>query len=248
MQQLVCPQCTADVPAANINIEKVLAVCPACNTVFGFDFLAGEGDDAKTKAKSKSKARARPLHPPRGFNIAERADGWVMSWRWFTPAVIPITFFVIVWNGFLVLWYMMVPGFGGGFGGMSVFFMLFPLLHVGVGVVLTYNVLATYLNRTTITLTADHINVRSLPVPHPWRDVSLRMEDIAQVYVKRNHVTGLGKSGPNYDVMVQRYTANDTVLVSSLADSTLALFIEQELERYLEIEDEPVFGEVKGRG
>ncbi len=249
MQQLVCPQCSADVPAENVNIDKVVAVCPACNTVFSFDFLTGEA--TKDKDKAKSKARARHLHPPDGFKIDERPDGsWVLSWGWFTPQVFFMTFFVIIWDAFLIFWYRMAFGIGDGFGGgpsgFGTLFVLFPLIHVAVGVSLTYNVIATYLNRTYVTLKGDEIKVRSLPLPFPWRENTLPMEDITQLYVKKGGQAGFSfNTSTTYSVMAQRYTANDTVLVGGLNNTTLALFIEQELERYLEIEDEQVFGEVK---
>src|SRR5262245_42819467 len=37
MMQLICPNCGEPIPASNINIQKLAAVCPACDSVFSFD-------------------------------------------------------------------------------------------------------------------------------------------------------------------------------------------------------------------
>ena len=44
---------------------------------------------------------------------------------------------------------------------------VFPLVHVAVGVGLTYSVLATLFNRTEVELTADSLRVRHGPIP--WK-------------------------------------------------------------------------------
>ena len=37
MNTMNCPNCGEKVPASHINIQKMTAVCPACDTVFSFD-------------------------------------------------------------------------------------------------------------------------------------------------------------------------------------------------------------------
>ena len=49
--QVNCPNCGEKVPADHINIQKMTAVCPACDTIFSFDL-----PEAETKAKQLVKS------------------------------------------------------------------------------------------------------------------------------------------------------------------------------------------------
>ncbi|QPC83257.1 hypothetical protein G4Y79_02450 [Phototrophicus methaneseepsis] len=47
--QVVCPECGEQVPAENINIQQMVAVCPTCNAVFKFDLSQIKADHRKVK-------------------------------------------------------------------------------------------------------------------------------------------------------------------------------------------------------
>ena len=53
--QVNCPNCGEKVPAENINIQKMTAVCPACDTVFSFDLPEAETKAKRRKVKQPSK-------------------------------------------------------------------------------------------------------------------------------------------------------------------------------------------------
>lgn len=241
MQKLTCPNCATDIPAENINIAQTLAVCPNCDTVFDFSFMG----DAKDKPKTKA---TRKLHPPKGFHIEENATGFTMSWRWFQPVAIFLTFFVIAWDGFLIFWYRMaLGGFGSSFsGGANLIMILFPIAHVAIGVGMTYYVLALYLNRTAMTVSDAEIKVRTFPLPYPWKDRTLAASDVEQVYVKQSISHNKNGTSISYDVRAQLYGAPDEKLVTGLHTPEFALYIEQEVEAYLGIENREVYGEYSG--
>jgi hypothetical protein len=64
--------------------------------------------------------------------------------KWFGYRIIFMTVFAIFWDGFLFMWYSKV---GEGADPMAFYF---PLIHVAVGIGLTYAVVAGWLNRTYI--------------------------------------------------------------------------------------------------
>ncbi len=242
MQKLSCPSCAADIPAASMNIAETIAVCPSCDTVFDFGFIGEQ--KAKKKAKRKQQ---QLLHPPKGLRITEKGDGFELSWRWFAPFVIFFTFFVVVWDAFLIFWYRMALG-GTGFGGADSFdamMLLFPLVHVAVGIGMTYHVLATYLNRTTVQVSSDRVRVHVAPVPYPWKNRTLSAADIEQAYVKKSVKHGRKSTTVNYEVRVRMFARREETLVST-DNPEFALFIEQEIEAYLGIEDAEVYGEYSG--
>src|SRR5438477_9183094 len=51
--QVTCPNCGEKVAAENINIQKMTAVCAACDTVFPFDL---------PEAKAKRRKVKQPAH------------------------------------------------------------------------------------------------------------------------------------------------------------------------------------------
>ena len=55
--QVNCPNCGEKLPAENINIQKMTAVCPACDTVFSFDLPADKAKRRKVKQPAKLNLR-----------------------------------------------------------------------------------------------------------------------------------------------------------------------------------------------
>jgi|SRR5579871_684436 len=75
---------------------------------------------------------------------------------------VPLVGFALVWNAFLVVWYMIAVGAGGGPGGIALWF---PILHVGVGLFVAWQALIKLFNRTRIRLDRDRFTVEIGPVP-----------------------------------------------------------------------------------
>lgn len=60
--QLTCPNCQTEIPAENINIQKTLALCPACGSVFDFGDEHGPGTTPKIKRRKAKKPDAVIVH------------------------------------------------------------------------------------------------------------------------------------------------------------------------------------------
>jgi hypothetical protein len=102
-------------------------------------------------------------HRPEGLGWTERVEGARMEIV-LTPArlsMLPMFLFTLFWDGFLVVWYAIALAPGQPRAAM----IFFPLLHVGVGVFLTYNVLVRLLNRSRFALDAGSIVLESRPIP-----------------------------------------------------------------------------------
>ena len=66
--------------------------------------------------------------------------------KWFDVKYIYIAPFAFIWNAFLFFWYKMaLPT-----SDIDWLFLLFPMLHVGMGIWLTYYVLTGLFNKTVI--------------------------------------------------------------------------------------------------
>src|SRR4029079_1909834 len=146
--------------------------------------------------------------------------------------------FCFVWDGFLVFWYSMVFAMWNGNAGPIVLLpLLFPILHVTMGIGLTYTVLCTFVNRTTISVSYGELSVRHGPLF--WPGTSWHMAtDIKQLYC--TDTWSRGKYGGSYTYNVMAVKSDDVrvKLISGLEELDDALFIEQEIEQHLKIRDE----------
>jgi hypothetical protein len=165
--------------------------------------------------------------------------------KWFGFKFIFLTLFAIVWDGFLIFWYVTAfLSFAGGAGELLM--LLFPLLHVALGIGLTYYVLTGYLNSTVIDVDFNSITVEHGPLPF-WGNKQVVSKMIAQLYCKRDDTLGnRGFYNANgYAVHAITVDRRNIKLLSGLDNSEQALFIEQEIESFLKIEDKPVKGEIR---
>ena len=127
--------------------------------------------------------------------------------------------------------------------GWSRDFLFFPI-EVLVIIGLTYYALAGWFNRTHIFVSHDRILVRHRPLPF-LGNKTLSASDIKQLYAKKKISRRLeGDTSVTYEVHAITHGGRNVKLVRGLDSSEQALFIEQEIEKYLGIQDAPVKGEL----
>lgn len=235
---LFCPRCREQVRAEDVNLQTQLAKCRVCHEVFSFDLPKRPLDNMIIPG---------PTRVPKPNSLRVEDDGEVrrIVQSWFTPAIIPLLLFCIVWDTFLVVWYAFAlfgEDQGDGVGWWLA--LLFPLFHVAIGVGLTYLVLAGLLNRTIVTVTADRLTVRHGPIP-TGGNRSLEISEIAQIYCEENKKHTRRGVTFFYRVMAMTKDAEAVKLVGHISDKSTALFYEQQLEEWLGIPQRHVPGEVE---
>ena len=120
----------------------------------------------------------------------------------------------------------------------------FPIVHLAVGVGLTYSTLAGFFNHTTLEVDAEEIRV--MFDPFPWLgEVTLKTMDVAQVYCKENIRKSENGTGVSYQLMVVTREGKAKKLLSGLESPEVGLYIEQQIETWLHIKDQPVVGEYR---
>jgi hypothetical protein len=175
----------------------------------------------------------------------------VVRRRWFEPAQhIFVGFFCVFWDGSLVVWYLMAGAVvtgreapGGMPSGIGLLFLLFPLIHVAVGVGLTYSVIAAIFNTTEVGVRGDSFFVRHGPIP--WRgNRTLPARAITQFFCEEKLTTTKNRVSRTYHLSAILDGGERVRLVSDLPEVEQALFLEHALEERLGIVDVPVAGEV----
>ena len=183
---------------------------------------------------------------PRSVTVEETAFGVRLVRRWFSPVYFFLLFFCVVWNGILATFFL----FATRGGGVPWFVLLFPVVHVAVGVGLAYFTLCGFVNRTVVEVDRGHtLTVRHGPLPWPGA-ATLDVAEIAQLFV--GEVRRRGRGGTETPTFALSALTRDgrrvTLLKVAGFAAEEALYFEQELERRLRIRDEPVVGEVARDG
>lgn len=224
---LDCRRCGAQITAENINLDTALAKCRQCHAVFGFaDRLSG--------TRSAPPAMDVPL--PEGLTMSERADTLRLERRWFRPSLFFQLLFCIGWDAFLVFWYTNVPD--------NFLFVVFPLIHVAVGVGLTYATIAGFLNRTIIEAGARHLAIQHAPLP--WRgNRRLPVGELQQLFCEEHVRRSDHGSTASYSLNAVLHNGRKLALVKGLPAADQALFLEHALEKHLGIANRPVPGELR---
>ena len=159
--------------------------------------------------------------------------------KWFGLKFIFLTLFVIIWDAFLINWYSIQ--FSRSLESIfDLLFILFPLFHLLVGVILTYYVLAGYLNKTFIDVDFNSITVRHEPLPF-WGNKKVSTKTIKRLYYEWDDFFGIPdnrRSGYHFFAVYAITNEKRIIkLVRGLDNNEQALFVKQEIGKFLNIDE-----------
>ena len=241
---LECPSCATLVSEDDINIKKTIAKCSNCGVVFNFE------EQVETPVIHRQEKQKPEVFLPEGIEVLELRESLdiELSWgkRWYEN--IFLLFFTVVWNLFIGV-FVFMAFFSGGVGMLP-----FMSIHILVGIGLIYYQLATFLNTTYITANRHHIHIEHKPIRVPFFGSKLiEVTEINQLFVHK-YVKSTSKNGTrSYSHAVKMMLNSGRVeqLIKGIDYYDQARFIEQELERFLGIQDRKVSEEYDpevGRG
>jgi hypothetical protein len=175
---------------------------------------------------------------PVGFRFLEEEKRFELISK-IRPRSLPFfLLFTLFWAGFMVVWFSI--SIASGHWEMAAF----GSIHGLVGVGLTYAVLRQLLNRTHFEVEEDRLVVRHRPFGWPG-SFELKRERLKQLYVTQGEAYRVnGRPVMDYRVKAVLRGSAEKVLVKGLKTYEQARFIEQEIERVWQIEDESKPGEV----
>lgn len=209
-----------------MNLDRMVAKCRACHAVFEF----------QATATARTRRAAVPL--PAAIQLDARGGELVLTRAWRSPKFYFMAFFCVLWDGFLVFWYTMTLSTDA-----PLLFALVPVLHVGAGVWLTYFTLCGFVNQTRIVARSDVLTVRHQPLPWPGAR-TLATAELSQLFTVEREHRGKNSTSHTYEVHARSSRDTDVKLLAGLPEVDQALYIEQQLEAFLGLRDEPVAGEV----
>jgi hypothetical protein len=174
---------------------------------------------------------------PEKMELFHRSSHIEIVCKWFGWQIVFMTAFTLIWCGLIYNWYSKTIE---NSDSMQTYFYL---ISVAIGIGLTYYVIAGWLNRTHIIISHNKIAVYHRPIP--WLgNKELDASNLKQLYTKRKISQSGNGTSVTYEVHAIMRNDRNIKLVRGLESSEQALYIEQEIEKYLGIEDLPVKGEL----
>jgi len=227
-KKVVCPNCSNEVTSSDINIEDKIAKCGSCNQVFSFQHVI---DSLLPRPQSSSKSKP-VVGNQKDIDIYNYAGELSISFRDINDWWALIAMFV----GAIFIFATFIIGIDGGS-------ILFPL-SIGLPTFLysIYRLIRYRENKIHIDVDDTYMTI------HPsqkylQRKKILLTSDIKQVYTKMYP----GSTSWCYVYIVHDGPEGEEhIKVKTIFKSrSAALYVEQELESYLGIPDEPVTEETK---
>lgn len=235
---LTCNVCNNEVDPANVNINNTLAKCNHCDSLLFLDDEDFFGRKARNRPEMMIPVGTEVLHLPSSLDIRTNwSRGKAGGGMWF------MVLFTVMWNA--MLWPVALSSVLSGALGA-----LLPMsLHLAVGLGLIYYLLTVFFNKTDIYVTDNDITISSKPLKNPFtKDTIIDTRDIKQLYVSR-YVSSTTNGNPNHAYALYAITnTNKRVSLLRGMNKETQLYIEQEIEHFLEIDDETVRGEVGDKG
>ncbi len=174
---------------------------------------------------------AQHLADPEGLDIIQTPQSAIIRRTWFSHVVWILIPFCIFWNGFLIFMYSSMLSHAGRPGAALLPMLLFPLIHVAVGVGLTYFIVCTFVNKTDIVLESSALTVKTHPLP--WLgNKSLPASAMTRFLVRERFTQSENSSRVSYSIYYVDVTNREKRLMTGLKTREQADYIATSLTRY----------------
>ncbi len=224
-----CKFCNTLLLPDAIKSDQLLVVCPTCHAVHApIDFY--------DKESGVERQRQIDVPMPLGITI-ERGENELVITRLWRPDILRFSVSSVVWL-FMAVFLIVLSV-------ISIFNLAAFLFSCSFLFLFLAFFTITLINKTTIRITPTMVDVTHSPIPIPYSPYQhLPVSDIVQTYVNQRVERSKNNVSYSYTLQVIRKQKPRNIrLLLNIEDPFQALFIEQQLERFLHIPDEPVRGE-----
>ena len=228
---LQCPNCGRSIAAKDVNIAKALAKCNHCDVVFNFE------EQLKVPTFHKPEALL-----PSGMEVLRLRSALEIDIKWSKTNSTFLLIFTIFWNAIVIpmgLFALMAGDWA---------MLLILSVHLSIGIALLYYMLTVFLNTTYISVDSYNLSIEHRPLKLPfYSNQYIPIFEIEQLFVER-YSSGKTNGRPMYAFALYAILKNKEriKLIKGLKVYQQALYLEQEIERFLKITDQAVEDEWKG--
>ncbi len=168
------------------------------------------------------------------FTIERTENALYLTKRWLDSRLFFLLFLVLIFG--LSSASFVVVSLDQG----SLIFLFCPLIWIELGLI--YTLIAEFSNKTTLTVTSSYLTIKHHPLPW-FGQFQVTTDQIEQLYVKKSTFTR--NKQHYYHLYLLTETGKRKTLFKNLSYSQFALYFEQEIEAFLNIDDTRVEGELE---
>lgn len=211
MDKLHCANCDAPIPAKNVNIQTMMAVCDQCDTVFKFD------------ERVVSKAKRAKIKAPPNFTVTETDDSLEISYLYrqhLGGGEMAVMFGSLI--GLLVSGSVLIAVKG----------VLAPTLIMGaVALFCLYLIAAFLLDRAHIIIDDESIKHIEKPI-YGFSNRTFDRDEVERVYCKPVDANQLNNADAYYSVILVMADGSEGKLIQ-YTKRNIAFYIERMLTQRL---------------
>ena len=217
-----CPKCDTATPADNLNIQDKIGKCSSCDSVFSFEntLVSLAPLDATPDLKRPQGIDFIELNDEIEFSLTPPYSVWHSISGFVFPLVVAGLIGIYFDKGYISLLY-----YAGAFSAISLYSI--------------YRLIRTKYEKIYVTIDKNDLHIIRRP-DNANSDKKFSIVEIEQVYIKLDpnggwalHMVLNKVDGQKHVKLIERFT-----------DYSKAKYLEQEIERYLGIENRKVIGEV----
>ena len=233
--ELKCKNCGSKLSAPEMETGIKVVSCKHCLAIYALDNqdpIKDPIEEPVLEPKRRGKVRA-----PKNFSVKRTESSLEIRQQWSSPGSVVVFSVLLVvevlaFIGFLVAVYYMDDR---AFPAMSFLLSLGFLVAIGF-------TLAWMLNSTYIRVAAGNLAISHRPIPGIKK--SFMIKSAVQFYVMRKFDIQDSNVQSSYDLYALSKKGNRRCILPRLETARQALYVEQQIERFLNIEDEHVDGEI----
>ncbi|RDH84085.1 MAG: hypothetical protein DIZ80_08105 [endosymbiont of Galathealinum brachiosum] len=176
------------------------------------------------------------LEQPKGIKLNRKAEELIITRTWFTISSVIILAAITGYFDVMIYQKADVPLLISNFQHQFQWYMLIPVIAIGG---LHYALLVSLLNKTSIRITPYELSIKHFPIPFPG-SMNILSENISQIFCTREESSSMSDSaGRKVKFYLNVKMNNDAIqkLLTVQSSATQILFMEQEIENFLGIED-----------
>lgn len=224
--QINCYKCDSPLAAGDVNIQQAIAKCGNCQAVFRLD------------AEQRKRDRD-PVDKPARFAIHHIGSETLIKYRWSMLVGLLLIGFSVFWNG--ITWTILTLMYLDG--QVEWFLLLFMTPFVLVGLGTAFVAVMHLVNSTTIRATPNILSVTHGPLPW-FGNRSIDPAHIDQFSSQERIHRDKDGTSTTYELVAHMIGGETIKLATGLEKPNHALYLEQQLEAALAIDDRPIPGEI----
>jgi hypothetical protein len=237
MEPVRCKRCLSLVSEINVNRVEQVANCERCGALFSLAKIYDTSKEVASKPIYTYKSLKPTIYEmPKGLEVMHLGFELSIDAKPSNTLKIFFTIFSLFWNGVIAI-FVLVALFSG-----RLEILLYISLHLTIGLIMAYYALCLFVNKNQILVDKRSLRTKHGPLKIPFKkEHYIEANFINQIFCQKYVVATInGQPRYGYKVVLRKNDGDNLDIIHGLELYHQALYLEQQIESYLNLEDKPV--------